>query len=285
MKKRICIMIVLLMIVSIIALGVYMRQRAFDDAYHDAIALMSRGSYEGAISEFEKANSDMIDRDNFLRNVDLQRIRMPYKNTIPLYAYALAQIEYNNDGDLTVVNNYLEVIPEDYQGELNQEINVFKNNFKPQYEEFLVEQERIVAKKKAEESKREVEKIRNGVPYVGMKEYFIDKTSLGAPSPTIRHNSQMISGKVYQANLYDFKEGSKTIFTARCVQGKVTEVWDERNTPENIYRPSTSHRNDATEDPYNAKDYYDAEDFYDDYEDEFYDYEEAEEYYNEHGMW
>ena len=35
-------------------------------------------------------------------------------------------------------------------------------------------------------------------------------------------------------------------------------------------------------DPYNAKDYATPDDFYHDYYDDFYDYEEAEEYWDEH---
>lgn len=38
----------------------------------------------------------------------------------------------------------------------------------------------------------------------------------------------------------------------------------------------------VSSDPYNAKDYTDAEDFYDDNYDDFYDYYNAEDYYNEH---
>lgn len=42
---------------------------------------------------------------------------------------------------------------------------------------------------------------------------------------------------------------------------------------------------DVEDDPFEARDYADPEDFYDDYYDDFYDYDEAEEYYYEHGGW
>ena len=42
-------------------------------------------------------------------------------------------------------------------------------------------------------------------------------------------------------------------------------------------RPSLSEN-----DEFNAKDYYQAEDFYEDHYDDFYDFEDAEDYYNEH---
>ena len=44
------------------------------------------------------------------------------------------------------------------------------------------------------------------------------------------------------------------------------------------YKKSTTTKRD----PYNAKSYYDAEDFYEDYYDDFFDYEDAEDYYNSH---
>ena len=38
----------------------------------------------------------------------------------------------------------------------------------------------------------------------------------------------------------------------------------------------------ATDDPYSASKYSHPEDFYDDYYDDFFDYEDAEEYWDEH---
>ncbi len=47
------------------------------------------------------------------------------------------------------------------------------------------------------------------------------------------------------------------------------------------YNSNSSYQS-KSDDPYNAKDYANEEDFYEDYYDDFYDYDEAEEYYNEH---
>lgn len=115
-----------------------------------------------------------------------------------------------------------------------------------------------------------------------MSESEISNTSLGKPSSEIRHNNEMISGKIYTANLYDFYSGSNIVFTARCVRGKVTQVWDKRDAPVTPYIPKEKPKKEDDGDPYNAKDYYDAEDFYEDNYDDFYDYEDAEDYYNEH---
>ena len=91
----------------------------------------------------------------------------------------------------------------------------------------------------------------------------------------------MINGEPYKANLYDFKSGNKTIFTARCVRGRVTEVWDHRDNPLTPYKPVNSSTK-KDDDPYDVNDYDHPDDFYYDHYDDFFDFEEAEEYYKKH---
>ena len=57
-----------------------------------------------------------------------------------------------------------------------------------------------------------------------------------------------------------------------------------RPTPTPTPRPIRRSKPKPTSysDPYNVNDYYDVEDFYDDYYDDFYDYEDAEDYFNKH---
>lgn len=121
-------------------------------------------------------------------------------------------------------------------------------------------------------------------PYVGMSEALINSTELGAAEYNVRHNYECISGNQYLANLYDFKQGGKVIFTARCVNGKVTEVWDREHETTAACRPTTrtTRTTKKRKDPYNAKDYYDVEDFYDDHYDDFFDYYDAEDYWRDH---
>ena len=136
-----------------------MNQRAIDTAYNYAITLIQNGSYEGALLELEKANPDVIERDGFMSDVKYGGLDEAYKNTIPLYAYAMAQLEYNDeDRYMQTVNEYLELIPADYNGELCEEINTFKGNFKPQYNEFLEEE-----KRKAEELRLQMEESKSPV--------------------------------------------------------------------------------------------------------------------------
>lgn len=119
---------------------------------------------------------------------------------------------------------------------------------------------------------------RRGVPYVGMDEDWIDITSLGAHDE-LRHNNETKNGKIYKANLYDFKNrDGAVIFSARCVFGSVTQVWDYRDDPWEPY----SYTPVYDPDPYDAKDYSHPDDFYYDHYDDFWDYEDAEDYYYEH---
>lgn len=119
---------------------------------------------------------------------------------------------------------------------------------------------------------------RQGVPYVGMDEDWIDITSLGAHDD-LRHNNETKNGKIYEANLYDFENSDGAIvFTARCLFGRVTHVSDYRDNPWDpksytpVYDP----------DSFDAKDYSHPDDFYYDHYDDFWDYEDAEDYYYEH---
>lgn len=155
------------------------------------------------------------------------------------------------------------------------------------------------------------------LPYVGMSEDKINSTELGPAYREVRHNYECIGGNQYLANIYDFKdELGIVIFSARCVRGEVTEVWDTRDailtygqdrytysrttstTKTTRYSYSgyqygsyktttrkywTTKKTTKKYDPYNAKDFYDAEDFYDEHYDDFFDFEDAEDYWYDHG--
>lgn len=118
-------------------------------------------------------------------------------------------------------------------------------------------------------------------PFVGMDESRVFHTSLGQPDSKVRHNNECIGGLQYKANLYDFKKNGKVIFTARCVRGKVTNIWDKRDT-EPSTRYTTKKTTSTKSDPYDVNDYYFPEDFYYDHYDDFFDYEDAEDYFYDH---
>lgn len=124
------------------------------------------------------------------------------------------------------------------------------------------------------------DKIRYGVPYVGMAESRIGDTSLGKPSGNVGHNSATKNGKRYTANIYSFYDGEYLIFSVRCVDRFVTEVWDYRDNPVKPHVPNKNHSSDTGP---SVEGFSDPEDFYEWYWDDFFDYYDAEDYYYKHG--
>lgn len=168
MKKETYIIIVFLLMIGVYIGGVYVSEKNADNAYNNAVTLTAGGSYEEALSEFEKANPNKISRNLFLLDVSYGTAKSLYKNTIPLYVYASARLEYSkSNADMTYVNDYLKLIPEEYNGELSGEIKTFKADFELQYEEYLdkLAQERAEERKREEERKSEEEKPKTVVPY------------------------------------------------------------------------------------------------------------------------
>ena len=147
-------------------------------------------------------------------------------------------------------------------------------------EKWISYAEKAQERYETENEKLFFENLASSLPYVGLSEEYIGMTALGKPSSTVRHNYEMISGEQYKANLYDFMQGGKVIFTARCVKGKVYQVFDHRTDPWVPSKPSAS--KPKNDDPYNAKDFWDPEDFYEWYKDDFDGFEDAEEYWEMH---
>ena len=225
------------------------------DTYNKAVALVDNGSYKEAVEMFE----EIADKD--------------YHDTGAYISLCKAHLDYDRGYISSAYYDMNKVRFSCLSSEQEKTVNDFVATLKDEYDVYL--------KEKAEaEAKAYRDRITYGVPYVGMPESEIKNTSLGAPSSDVRHNYECISGEQYLANLYDFKSGNKTIFTARCVQGRVTEVWDHRSDPIIPYIPKKSTKTDN--DPYDVNDYYNEEDFYYDHYDDFFDYYDAEDYYNEH---
>lgn len=226
--------------------------------YEEAINLISKECYEDASDKLQS-----IAEEN-------------YQDTEELTAYCEANIAYANGNISSAYWDSYSLSFRYQTSEQQEKIDSFINKVEQEYDDYC-EQKRI------EEQKAYELKITSGVPFVGMSENDIDRTSLGKPSSEIRHNKECINGEQYTANLYDFYKSSCKVFTARCVQGKVTDVWDYRDEP--VPQSSKTYTSNGTKkdsDPYGASDYYDPEDFYYDYYDDFWDYEEAEDYWYEY---
>lgn len=225
--------------------------------YDEAVRLIASGKYEQAASVLVKIE----DRD--------------YKDTDALILICRAHMAYN-DGNLEEAYHAVKLANLSYEADaLSSEIADFKNTVINKYDSYLFAQE--------QQAKREYEeRIKNGVPFVGMPESKISSTSLGAPSEKVRHNRERKDGQQYTANLYDFYQNRERIFTARCVQGEVIEVWDWRKGNTSSYVPKGNSSGSSMLDP-SVDGFRNPEDFYDYYWDDFFDYEDAEAYYYEHG--
>lgn len=300
-RKTIYIIVVLLLVCATVFGGIYLNKKSIDNAYNYAITLIQNGSYEQALAELEKVNPKLLNRKEFKDDIKYQKLDDAYKNTVPLYAYTLAQLEYNSENRyMRTVNEYLELIPADYSGELCEEIKTFKGNFKPQYENFLAEEKRKAEEAIIEQQKREQEYIaslKNKIPFEGMQEKYINSTAAGNAD---KHESEYVKGRGskpgYDLDKYYWYSDNNNdmVLFVECKDGKVTDVikyyestyWTSNGMPKfwatRPARTTKKNKSIKKDDPYNVNDYYDPEDFYDDNYDDFWDYEDAEDYFNEH---
>ena len=178
-------------------------------AYNKAQELILESSYDDAI---QTLNS--IENDN-------------YKDSKSLVYYCNALNDYEK-GDINNAYNKAAVISiqdDKINRTLSDEIEEFSISVKDEYKDYKEEQKLIK------------ETISKGVPYVGMSEEYIQKTSLGNFSASVKKGYAVIDGKRCPVNNYYFKDGDETIYTVCCANGYVNEVWDCRNNHYN-------HRND-----------------------------------------
>ncbi len=213
------------------------------------------------------AKEEYIEAVHILRDIEDKN----YKDTEALITLCNAHYSCSVGRDWLGYENLKDVEFKYQTKEQLEKIEAFKSEIRTVYYDHLSEE-------------YEKNKVDTSIPYVGMSESRINSTTLGYHSGNIRHNHETINGKVYTANLYDFMKDGMVIFTARCVNGKVIQVWDERNSPHKPYGSysGSGSSNKKDDDPYNATDYAHPEDFYYDHYDDFFDYEDAEDYYNEH---
>ena len=97
LKSRIWFLVIVLLLVAAIISGVCVHNKNIEDTYNNAVNLIKSEAYEDGLAELDKVNPEPIDRDDFMWDAKRNEIENPYKNTIPLYAYSLAKIEYKSD--------------------------------------------------------------------------------------------------------------------------------------------------------------------------------------------
>ncbi len=232
-----------------------------EDTYSQAELLVQRGAYDEALDVLEGI-------DDTYRNVKslmfYSRAHLSYDlGKIPDANRNMFQCEYYMASD--------ETMPEEYES--------FRATVSAEYQQYEKERQQ-----KEIEAYRE--RVRTGVPFVGMAEADIANTSLGAPSSKVGHNWEWVGGERVTANIYDFYQNGRVVFSARCLSGSVEQVWDNRYKvvlPKAYSSGKSSKKKENEDDPLNAKDYLFPEDFYEDHFDDFFDFYDAEDYYYEHG--
>ncbi len=261
--------IILLIIIGIIAICVINDRIAKQNAYDRAISLIQQEKYIYAINALRNLGwSDP--KHNYYQDLD----------TLEDYCWGM---DYYRSGKYIEATSHLGkcIGRMDSHSDLRSPYDVIQE-IAP-----LAEQQREENKRRAEEAerKRQEEWRKNGAPYVGMKESEITKTSIGRYSKTSGNYKGAKRCNLY----YWFNSKGEQIYSVRCCDGEVIQVWDDRSDPRSFkvnstkpyYNSSGSSSNE--DDEYNVKDYYSAEDFYDDHYDDFFDYYDAEDYYNDHG--
>ena len=191
-----------------------------------------------------------------------------YKDSVALYSYCIA---YNSATALSmnVAKSYLQDGVSAPQSESTRE-------FGQEVQEYVEEQDKYYQQLKKEQELQFLRKLRSQTPYKGLDEKYIGQTKLGGwlskTTQTEREN-----GIIHTYNIYTFDYSTNYYFNATCENGFVVNYWHQKKPGA---KTSQSKR---TNDPYHAKDYVHPDDFYYDYYDDFWDYEDAEDYWEEYG--
>lgn len=144
----------------------------------------------------------------------------------------------------------------------------------------VTEKPKSVENKRVENKQNKAPKIE--IPYVGMSEGLIMDTSLWS----LKHSKHIAARKVNDSlepvTMYTFYENGSIVFIAECIDGQVSEVHDYRDEVHASQKETHTQKN---HEPYypEVDEYTSPEDFYYNFRDYFMDYDEAEQYYYEHG--
>lgn len=230
--------------------------------YHQAIGFVNEGKYD----EAKEALNEISE--------------YKYKEKSELYSFCTALNRFDKGERVSGPNFSYHSYVFDFK--FNDAIEQKREKINRQ----LAQQKEEAERKKAAQSQSATDtSSEEKIPYVGMSESSLYHTSLGTPKVKRNFNRECINGQQYWANKYEYYKSGRIIFTARCVRGKVTQVWDYRNEAESTTAYYGSSKKSSFKsksvDPYDVNNYSNEEDFYYDHYDDFMDYYEAEDYYND----
>lgn len=239
----------------------------------------------------------LIENGNYEKAADiLLDIAPEYKDSLWLWDYADTRAEYGESpsgkaaveayDSLEVTVKYSQSLP------CYDEICEYTNEIK-----IAADKQTAINKENAEKERQQHRtKAKAGIPYIGMPEEFINSTTLGQSYSHYQSDGYVNGKKNYYCTQYDWyiytANFHAAVFTAWTYEGEVTDVqkknlqyWDGDKVLGTMIPPfSGSNHASGTSgyDPYSAGDYSSADDFYYDYYNDFFDYEEAEDYWYEH---
>lgn len=232
-------------------------------AYGRGMACLRREEF----AEAEEAFSSIRDPD-FLDTFALARYsasRVAFQNGDPWKAHRLMQDYVWKDLVFHTAPPWL-----------SHQIARYKTALEKPYQEAL--RRSAEDHKKAEDQR--LAELSTKLPYRSMAQSDISNTALG--SPANRYSKEMyIDHELKTVTYYEFQKNGRTYFSVKCIDGQVVEV-KQYTKAEMEQTPTRRPQPTEDDDPYDAADYYDPEDFYEDHYDDFYDYDEAEEYYYAH---
>lgn len=252
--------------------------RIKDKPYQEALKLFDDGKYQEALIALENM---WVDGASDVR---------PFMNVVHGFKeYEAGNIEeayryINMWSEAIRKNKPIRYLPAKY----TDMIQDLQEKVKTDYDIRMAEKQKAQAEKDAKERElyqRELaeakEKLRDRMPYIGMKESYVSYTCLGSYSYYV--DSRKNSNRIY---VFKDSQGRET-YSVTCNNQVVISVWDKLNnrklTENNTWKKTGSNSTmKSQDDPYNAKDYSNEEDFYDDNWGDFFDYYEAEEYWRDH---
>ena len=238
------------------------------ERYAEASELLQAGQYGSARTAFYRLSD--------------------YRDSEILYNYARARELYNTNSYSSYnCYDHLAKIPDDYDGDFADEIAAFREEAElhrsekqAAYDAEMQRQDEERKRQAEEQRKRDeegrAEAAKHSAPYVGMPARYIDYTQLGFHSIKLEKETTL-NGVKYPCTEYSWQSKSGMfIYKAVVVGGR---VWSVEDIAAEL---SSSRRKSSASDPYNASDYAHVDDFYYDHRDDFFDFEEAEDYYDKH---
>ena len=243
----------------------YKRSLAADtELYEHALVLIEQEEYAMALTELKSIESRSFPDE--AANIRYCQALIEMQNN--KYAYAAISLDLaraHADSD-----------------EMREKVALAKDTLAAAKENYEEEQRLRWQKEQEEAQARYQERLRTEAPWVGMLERDIDNTILGRHS-FYGTNTFPKNGEIHHRHLYRFTQAGTYIYYVTCIDGTVTEVQDYRSNP--IMVPSTTSKANSSRDsgdPYHASDYSYPDDFYDDNYDDFFDLEDAEDYWEAH---